>query len=454
MPCTVTRRSGRVYTSVEPNIMITCRKRRDSSSIHMAESKRKIWRSPWGYLESVIIVAGIVAAGFILQAAVGGFDLRLMRWPVNIIIGGIIVSAIILMTFLRWSAFSRWFSGTTMAVTLIGALVTLGIVMGLTPQVFLGTEPVGGTVSRFGLDNLTSSWAFVTVYLLTLLSLGAVIARRLTRFSLRDYAFILNHLGLWLLLFAAGLGSADRKNFVMHVREGETEWRVYNENDDMLELPIAIELNDFNMEEYPPSLTVVDRATGAVQPEGKPEFFAFDGKITSGSLAGWEVNVEEYIHDAVRNSDSTYHEIHMPGASPAAKVSVRRSGTGEVREGWVSAGNMSQLFMVLNLDDRHALAMTKPAPKRFVSDIIVYTENGRSAHALLEVNKPLRIGGWMLYQYGYDNEAGRLSTYSSIEMVYDPWVIPVYVGIVMLMAGSVCMLWMGNRRKEVRDDVE
>ena len=110
--------------------------------------------------------------------------------------------------------------------------------------------------------------------------------------------------------------------------------------------------------------------------------------------------------------------------------------------------------MTLNLDDRHAMVMTGPEPRRYVSDIEVYTEEGRQSHALLEENKPLRMGAWMFYQYGYDKGAGKMSSYTSIELVYDPWLVPVYVGLALLMAGSVCMLWSGRKRKETKDDVE
>ena len=54
----------------------------------------------------------------------------------------------------------------------------------------------------------------------------------------------------------------------------------------------------------------------------------------------------------------------------------------------------------------------------------------------------------MIYQYDYDKQAGRMSAYSSFELVYDPWLVPAYVGLAMLMAGSAAMLWSGRRRKE------
>ena len=53
----------------------------------------------------------------------------------------------------------------------------------------------------------------------------------------------------------------------MKVYEGEVEWRATDSRDRTVELPIAVELNDFYMEEYPPSLTVIDRQTGQSMPE-------------------------------------------------------------------------------------------------------------------------------------------------------------------------------------------
>jgi cytochrome c biogenesis factor len=272
----------------------------------------------------------------VFQFAIGAFDFTILRWPVNIVLSGVIILSLLLFSTKRKSFFYQWFSGVPMAVTLVSAIVILGI------------------------TGMPSAWPFVFVYFLILLSLGAVIIRRMIPFRIKNYAFYLNHIGLWLFLFAAGMGASDIRTYVMYVQEGETEWRAYNENDDILDLPVGIKLNDFYMEEYPPQQIVIDGKT----------------------------------------------------------------------------------------------VMTRPEPKRFVSDIDVYAEDGSHGHALLEVNKPYKMGHWMLYQYGYDNEAGNLSAYSVIELVYDPWVTPVYIGIILLACGSVCMLWSGNKRKEASDDVE
>lgn len=413
-----------------------------------------MWRQPWRYKESIAIVGGFIIVGLLLQLTIGSFSFRLLQSPVNLILGGLMLLCLLIFVRFRSTAFYRWFSGVPMSVTLIAALVVLGIAMGLTPQLASNAESGSSIPSRLGFDKMTSSWPFVLIYFVTLLSLGALILRKLVGFRKQDYAFHLNHIGLWILLFFSGLGAADMKRYVMHIQEGETEWRVFNESKDVLPLPIAIELNDFYMEEYPPSLAIIHRETSKVQPEDSPRFYQIDEKRPEARLGKWQLSLKEYIHEAVRSSDSTYREVFMPGAAPAAKVEVTDTETGDVKEGWVCFGNMSQLYMTLNLDTTYCVVMTKADPKRFVSDINVYTEDGKRGQALLEVNKPYKLGSWMLYQYDYDEMAGKMSTYTSIELVYDPWIIPVYVGIALLALGSICMLWAGNRRKEVSDDVE
>lgn len=420
---------------------------------NMEDNKRPMWQFPWQYKESIAFVVGIVIVGFILQLLLGKFDFYLLSFPVNLILGIAIIAFLILFSFARKSVFYQWFSGVPFSVTLIAALLLLGIVMGLTPQLVKINPHDDNIFTRLGFRQVTSSWYFVLIYFQTLLSLGSLIARRLIAFRWQDYAFYLNHIGLWLLLFFAGLSHADMKRYVMHVREGEVEWRVYSENDDVLELPIAIQLNDFDMEEYPPKLTIIDRESGIPQPEAKPDYFQIDEKRRDGSILDWDVHLEEYIHQAVRNSDSTYHAVPMPGSTPAAKVSLTNRNTGDTHKGWVCGGNMAQLYMTLPLDSQYCVVMTQPEPKRFTSDINVFMEDGNDTHTVLEVNKPLRIGSWTIYQYGYDNQAGRMSSYSSMELVYDPWLYPVYAGIILLSIGSICLLWSGNKKTRRENDL-
>lgn len=79
------------------------------------------------------------------------------------------------------------------------------------------------------------------------------------------------------------------------------------------------------------------------------------------------------------------------------------------------------------------------APKRYASDIQVQTKTGQKVRTVVEVNKPARLGGWTIYQYDYDTEMGAKSRYSVLELVRDPWLPLVYVGILMMLVGAVCL---------------
>lgn len=415
----------------------------------MSDNSKQFWQSPWGYPHSILVVAGIFLVGIVLQSIVGTFNFFLLARPINIIVAGFIVLLSALMgSKFRYTPFVRWFSGVPFSVSLIVALVFLTLIMGLIPQ--LAGE--GDSHMLLGWDAMTRSWSFVLIYAITLLSLGTITMRKLFAFKLKDYAFHLNHLGLWLLLMASGLGYADMERYVMYVQEGSTEWRVYDSEKNVKELPIAIELHDFDMDVYPPKLAIIDRQTGDVQPTDKPQFFSLDADNPTGILAGCEISVKEYIHEAIRNSDSTYRHVPMPGASPAALVVAKYRGT--EYEGWICAGNKAQLYMTLPLDEHYSIVMTAGEPRTFTSDIVVYTPDGKVTETTLKVNHPLTVGAWTIYQYGYDNDAGRLSSYSSFELVYDPWLTAVYIGLFMLMAGSVSMLWSGRNRKEDGNDLE
>ena len=79
-------------------------------------------------------------------------------------------------------------------------------------------------------------------------------------------------------------------------------------------------------------------------------------------------------------------------------------------------------------------------PKRFASEISVYTEDGKELSATVEVNRPLGVNGWKIYQYGYDATKGPDSPYSVFLLVRDPWIGGVYAGIFMMLAGALCLL--------------
>ena len=153
---------------------------------------------------------------------------------------------------------------------------------------------------------------------------------------------LLSHLGLFLAMTTATLGNADMQRLKMITVKGKPEWRALTSQQQILEMPITIELKEFIMETYD------------------------DGK-----------------------------------------------------------------------------------PKRFASDIQIMTKTGKSINTTVEVNKPVEVDGWKIYQYSYDTQMGAKSQTSILELVSDPWLPLVYAGIYMMLAGAVCMFILGGRRKSL-----
>jgi hypothetical protein len=87
------------------------------------------------------------------------------------------------------------------------------------------------------------------------------------------------------------------------------------------------------------------------------------------------------------------------------------------------------------------------SPKRFASEIQIQTKAGTNLLTTVDVNKPAEVDGWKIYQYGYDTSMGAQSNTSILELVSDPWLRLVYLGIYLMLFGGVLMFVFGVRRK-------
>ena len=78
----------------------------------------------------------------------------------------------------------------------------------------------------------------------------------------------------------------------MRVYEGKVEWRGENtKTGELKDLPIAISLEDFSMDLYPPKITIIDRTSGESFPVGRPEMVeSFVG--SSGVIGEWTILLE------------------------------------------------------------------------------------------------------------------------------------------------------------------
>jgi len=122
----------------------------------------------------------------------------------------------------------------------------------------------------------------------------------------------------------------------------------------------------------------------------------------------------------------------------------------KIKTGWISCGSATIEAEGLSLGYT-MLVMIHPPPRKFQSEVILTDQHGRKRNAVLEVNKPVNIAGWKLYQISYDEKLGPWSKLSVIEAIRDPWLPVIYFGIFLLLSGTLYMLWMGTSVKGVNE---
>ncbi|MDO4190633.1 MAG: cytochrome c biogenesis protein ResB [Bacteroidales bacterium] len=393
-----------------------------------------MWHQPWTYKEGIAVAAGLIVVGLLLQFCVGSINWDLVEWPVNIIMLCCYVATLATAFSLRKKSYViRWCMSYNAAVP---ALLISGI----------ATVGYGITCIR----ETLSFWPFVLLYvwLTTIAGLSCIklIAER------RSLGAILCHAGFFLAVTCATLGSADMQKLRMQISSDSPEWRALDDAGNIHELDIALELNHFTIDEYPPKLVVIDNATGKALPQGKSESIVLEDSVTEGQLLDYQIKVS-HVYDyaaQVSSPDSVnYVAWAYNGATSAALVEVSKNGKSPIAVGWVSNGSYMFPYKALRLSANHSLVMPERDPKRYVSNVNVYTKSGIKKEGVeIEVNKPLKIEGWNIYQLSYDERMGRWSSTSVVELVNDPWLPAVYVGIYMLLAGAVVMFFTINHKRK------
>ena len=293
-----------------------------------------MFERPWKMTDGFFFGGSLVVAGLLLQVVHGPVIWDVLSMPANVILLlSFFFLLVLVYVFKKKVRLFAWMASPAAAVPSIVLALVLTIVMGLTAQV-----PYRGW-----LGNMIAFWPFVLIYIWMTFVVGLVALNHLSRItrSWREVSAALNHLGLFVVLVSATLGSADKQTLEMTLTEGETQTKAARADGYLVETGLSIRLDDFIMETYPSGM-----------------------------------------------------------------------------------------------------------PKRFASEVVAKGKSGQDVPAVIEVNKPLKLDGWKMYQYDYDSEAGEESKISVLQLVRDPWLPAVFTGIFMMLAGAFVMMIVGFKREE------
>lgn len=413
-----------------------------------------MWERPWGYQEAWVIIIGILIVGYLWQFFMGAIPQGAFSHPLSTIILAFVLAIVVYVGVRvgnrrakrRVPTLIRFLVSPAATITVIVAFIVLLLIMGLTTQVQPNVaKELTGWVHRSGWSAMVHSYPFGLMYLYFLIILGSITVYRIVRFrfTFREIGFVINHVGLFCFLFFALLSGGAMKRYTMVLEQDQVEWRgIDYGSGELVELPLALTLKSFRMEEYPPKLLLIDSSTGkSLLKNGAPEFIDIKKPIDKDRLMDWQITVEEFLPfsaPVVNDGDVVFKEFGSSGAAPSVSINARR-GTEEY-SGWVSCGSYLFPYRGLALADSISVVMPYPEPKQYFSTVEYIHRDGTIGEAVISVNDPLKTNGWYVYQLNYDQVKGRWATSSELELVYDPFIRPVLISIWVLLVGALFLM--------------
>ena len=171
------------------------------------------------------ITTCLIAAllGIVVQLLVGGgVDSSIWAFPLNLFLTLFIIATAAVFCF-RYPVskytllFRQPLFGAGVMTVLVGFTIVMGTLLQHRPEQLgeVGSMPLVGALFR----SMVNSWCFVGMLLLLLFVLCIVTMARKVTFTVRYIAFLLNHLGLLLLMIASLMGTADKCEYKMILAE-------------------------------------------------------------------------------------------------------------------------------------------------------------------------------------------------------------------------------------------
>lgn len=405
-----------------------------------------------GYKAALQRCALLFVVGAVLQLALGDLNNRFLRYPWGLIfaINYLYLLVVIYVQSEKWKWLRQLYDKHAMISTLC-SMVVMTIIFGLTRQDPMRDDLFG----VLGFSRMTSSWPFNLLLVYFMTALGVNVVQDLHHLRQRRLAALISHFAIFVVLLVGTFGSADKERVTLSVSLDRPTHIAQDKAGNSVELPFAITLKEFSMEEYPAKLYILDTQTES----SSEEFLLVESEGLKQEIDGWQLEVvKSWDMAGAIPGEKEFREMKHVGAAPAVYVKATNVDSSQSYEGWVSCGSHIFEPAYLRLGDRYAVAMPRREAKRYLSKIVVTDQEGQTHRFDVEVNHPAKIGSWRIYQVGYDTARGRWSSRSVLECVRDGWYPVVHIALWMtLAAGVVMFLTAGGRKvktKKTKEDVQ
>ncbi|HOF89456.1 MAG TPA: hypothetical protein PLZ36_15350, partial [Armatimonadota bacterium] len=300
-------------------------------------SRREVWQLPWGWPEAFLLQGGILFVAFCVEFVLHRRGISpVIPVPMNWILpGAFVLGAMAVSAIGRGDRVIRWLSGVQFAV----AGITLYTLLGLA-GILIAQGHTHDPLSEWGLRDLFTSLPFLAASLLIMLNLVMVIGRRFAAPRPGFIGFMLNHLGLLLVMGGMIAGSAQLRKPSFALFTNQTISSISDDERKLTHrLGGSVTLDRFNIDYYPAKTSLFAIDMPAMM-HGKADFHVADqALVTKGHVFtayGMTVTVQEYLPSAFLTEDGAWRESPHHGLA-AAKVAYATAG-GVTGMGWVAEG--------------------------------------------------------------------------------------------------------------------
>jgi len=218
----------------------------------------------------------------------------------------------------------------------------------------------------------------------------------------------------------------------MVIYEGDTDNHVLQDIDQQVrELPFSIELKDFRMNYYKPGVLFIQTEDA--------QYWKMRAEVGNELSLGEDLGtikvtaVFENCKISIDSGQTKAFEGSGSGSNPAVEV-ISRNPDGTESKKYV----FERFGDSIHSEDKLKLSYTRMVSD-YISDLRVVVDGQTAAEKSIEVNHPLKFGGYHFYQHSYDEQAGQ---YTVLNVVSDTGLNMVYAGYIMLSAGIVWRFWL------------
>ncbi len=390
------------------------------------------------YQKILFIITGGISLSFFIEIFL---NLPQFVFPYNLwLVVLLLIFTFFIYYFFREKQIFIILSSVHTAIASLLFYIVFLIISGFVPQVKDNT-----LLTTIGLTHIVSSIPFTFLTLLLVINLLFALWKRIfLPLSIKNVTFIINHLGILIVLLFGSIAAFDLIRTTMYIEKNKVIWYSFNDNNkDVVQLPFAIELKDFDIDYFEPNIQLLKIKDISNNKLDLISQVSVDkNKILK--LKDFEIKIHRIIDYAWFIEDTVYTN-YSPGYTKAVYVTIKRKN--QMINSWLSFPTFVQNARYVRIGD-YVLMLSTPQPKKYVSYVKVYEKSGRVYDDSILVNHPLDIEGWKVYQKDYDQNLGEFSNISILEVNHDRWLSIVYFGIYMMIIGSILLL-ITSRRKNV-----